>query len=365
MMLQYFKKLADKVRSITPDALIQRTRPLLCLILATASVMLTLIYSTDIVIVDDGQTTASVTVFGGDYLKATEKLALEDCEFEVDSVKHGLFTTNVKISYIVPLTLKVGNNSSTYSVRAGLLGDILDTLGITLGQHDIISHPLSGYIKEKTTVEITDVEYVTETRYETIPFQNKIEYSDKYSASTQQLVSTGKVGSKEVTCSVKYINGVAVSSTVLDEKITEYAVDHTTVIGTSTVGYASGNKPASQVESISTLTPPVDLIVDANGVPVKYTSQKTLRATAYTYTGYNCSTGVAPQPGYVAVDPREIPYGTKMYIMSADGRYHYGYAIAADTGGFIYGSRTDMDLFLETEEQCVNFGRRNIIVYFL
>ena len=79
MMLQYFKKLADKVRSITPDALIQRTRPLLCLILATASVMLTLIYSTDIVIVDDGQTTASVTVFGGDYLKATDKLALEDC----------------------------------------------------------------------------------------------------------------------------------------------------------------------------------------------------------------------------------------------------------------------------------------------
>jgi 3D (Asp-Asp-Asp) domain-containing protein len=77
------------------------------------------------------------------------------------------------------------------------------------------------------------------------------------------------------------------------------------------------------------------------------------------------ATGKYPKPGYVAVDPKEIPYGTKMYIVSADGQYVYGYAIAADTGGFIHGTRADMDLFLDSEQQCVQFGRRDIIVYFV
>ena len=36
--------------------------------------------------------------------------------------------------------------------------------------------------------------------------------------------------------------------------------------------------------------------------------------------------------GVIAVDPTVIPYGTKMYIESADGKYIYGYAIAGDCG---------------------------------
>ena len=39
--------------------------------------------------------------------------------------------------------------------------------------------------------------------------------------------------------------------------------------------------------------------------------------------------------GNVAVDPRIIPYGSKLFIMSADGKYVYGYGIACDTGGSV------------------------------
>jgi 3D (Asp-Asp-Asp) domain-containing protein len=106
-------------------------------------------------------------------------------------------------------------------------------------------------------------------------------------------------------------------------------------------------------------------LLDENGKPIKYLSKTTLRATAYTHTGNKMATGKYPTPGYVAVDPKEIPYGTKMYIVSADGKYVYGYAIAADTGGFIHDTRADMDLFLDTEAQCVQFGRRDIVVYFV
>ena len=104
-------------------------------------------------------------------------------------------------------------------------------------------------------------------------------------------------------------------------------------------------------------------MLDDNGVPLNYSNVITGSATAYSGDG-TTSTGVTPRPGYVAVDPSEIPYGTKLYIVSTDGIV-YGYAIAADTGGFIYNSSTVVDLYYNTESECINFGRRNVKIYVL
>ena len=55
-----------------------------------------------------------------------------------------------------------------------------------------------------------------------------------------------------------------------------------------------------------------------------------------------------------------------MYIVSADGKYVYGYAVAADTGGFAYnGSGTLVDLRFNTRGECYSFGRRTVNVYIL
>ena len=71
-------------------------------------------------------------------------------------------------------------------------------------------------------------------------------------------------------------------------------------------------------------------------------------------------------PGRVAVNPKQIPYGTKMYIVSSDGKYVYGYSVAADTGGFTWnGSGTLIDLYMYSYADCVNFGRRTVEVYIL
>ena len=67
--------------------------------------------------------------------------------------------------------------------------------------------------------------------------------------------------------------------------------------------------------------------------------------------------------GVVAVDPNVIPLGTKLYIASADGSYVYGCAIAGDTGGGIKGNK--IDLFYNSRAEALQFGRRNVVVYFL
>ena len=83
-------------------------------------------------------------------------------------------------------------------------------------------------------------------------------------------------------------------------------------------------------------------------------------ATAYTWGGGASGTtslGLLPKRGIVAVDPRMIPYYTKMYIPG------YGMAIAGDTGGAIVGHR--IDLFMESLYECYQWGRRDVEIYIL
>jgi len=82
-----------------------------------------------------------------------------------------------------------------------------------------------------------------------------------------------------------------------------------------------------------------------------------LETTAYTHTGNTTFTGVYPQVGTIAVDPKIIPLGTKMWVEG------YGYGIAQDTGGLIKGHI--IDLFMDTEEECWDWGRRKVNVYIL
>lgn len=93
----------------------------------------------------------------------------------------------------------------------------------------------------------------------------------------------------------------------------------------------------------------------------KYSRIITAEASAYTVhcgtgTGLT-SIGLVAARGIVAVDPRVIPYYTKMYIPG------YGIAIAGDTGGAIRGNR--IDLFMDSYDEAINWGRRDVEVYIL
>jgi 3D (Asp-Asp-Asp) domain-containing protein len=87
----------------------------------------------------------------------------------------------------------------------------------------------------------------------------------------------------------------------------------------------------------------------------------TMEATAYTpydsgVVGITAS-GHPMRRGLVAVDPRVIPMGTRMYIEG------YGYAIASDTGGAIRGHK--IDLAVDTLAEAYQIGRRKVTVHIL
>ena len=101
-----------------------------------------------------------------------------------------------------------------------------------------------------------------------------------------------------------------------------------------------------------------------DGTELRYSGVRTMTATAYTAghggVGTRTATGTQVHRGTVAVDRNVIPLGTRMYIV-ADGGIVYGLAVAEDTG--VRGNT--IDLYCDTYNQCIQFGRRSCTVYIL
>ncbi|MEH7548459.1 SH3 domain-containing protein [Neobacillus vireti] len=97
---------------------------------------------------------------------------------------------------------------------------------------------------------------------------------------------------------------------------------------------------------------------------VKAAAEFIVEATAYTplesssgmtAAGYNIRKN--PNMKLIAVDPKVIPIGTKVWVEG------YGEAIAGDTGGAIKGRK--IDVLFPTVKQALQWGRKNVKVRIL
>ena len=93
----------------------------------------------------------------------------------------------------------------------------------------------------------------------------------------------------------------------------------------------------------------------------KYRRKMIVEATAYSPQdpglGKYTARGNLVGYGIIAVDPRVIPLGTRVYIPN------YGIAVADDTGGAIVGKR--IDIAFDTHREAMSFGRQTIEIYIL
>ena len=243
------------------------------------------------------------------------------------------------ISYIV--RVNVDGQTLSLVTEGETIAQLLSRSGIVLGPEDEIDIFPATFTLPGMTVKITRVKTITESRDETIPFETTIINNGFMDFGAVKVLAKGADGKKKVTYDVVLRDGVESSRTVTSEKILEPSV---TAVEERGMG-GTFNAP--------------------DGTIVKFKKRVDVIATAYTTEGKKWKltySETIARVGAIAVDPKLIPLGSKMYIVSADGKsWVYGYAVAEDIGGSIKGNR--IDLFYNTYVECINFGVRKARVY--
>lgn len=250
-----------------------------------------------------------------------------------------------------PYTISLGGMIGEVQSIHNNVGEILDDLGIVLNPKDYVYPDLKENVSPGANIEVNRVTNILETVESNIPFDKLVNKSKDLDKGTSKTVQKGEEGLKKTEYNLEYINGDLVSNTVVSEEVIKEPVSEIVEQGTreKQVVTSRGNTDYQKVITMSATA--YDLSYESTG---KRPGDK--------YYGITAS-GTKARPGVVAVDPRVIPLGTKLYVESTDGTKDYGFAIAEDKGGAIKGNK--IDLFFETANQVRRFGRRNVKVYIL
>ena len=197
-------------------------------------------------------------------------------------------------------------------------------------------------------VELATVRRVVYENFEEIAYETVYTYNDELLKTMRRIYKPGVPGQRQINTLVVYIGGEPYSRTVVSDKVLWYPVNAQAHLGTYLPPYHA---------------------VSACGELFSYTRSFLAEATAYTLdfasTGRHpgdplfgvTASGLMAQVGVVAVDTNVIPFHTRLYIEG------YGFAVAGDRGGAIRGDK--VDLFFDTREETIQFGRRHINVWIL
>ena len=165
-------------------------------------------------------------------------------------------------------------------------------------------------------------------------------------------LSQGKDGKKQITQRITVKDGVEVSREVVDQIITEKAVDEIIRVGTK-IRYQTNFKG----ETRRWKEAPKDGV---NG----WKSMKVDKITAYC-TGTRTATGTTPKLGTIAVNTYYFKYGTQLYVRG------YGYGTARDTGAFRKYTNSSgkpmnqLDLWFNSESEARRWGTKyNVTIWY-
>lgn len=248
---------------------------------------------------------------------------------------------------------EIDNNGTvkTYKTSCKTVKELLSDLKIKVDDDDIVIPDLDTELKSEGKISIIKVDVKVIEKEVEAPFKTIKKKNKELSHKQSKILVQGVNGKNKVKCKEYYAG---------DKLIKEEVIHVETIV-----------KPIDQVFEEGTK----DVFTKDRG---DFTARKAIKMVATAYEAGPRSTGKRPvdkgygitasgaraKRGTVAVDPRVIPLGTKLYIKSlTPGVPDYGFAIAQDTGGAIKGNK--IDLFMDTVWECLQFGRRPVMVYIL
>lgn len=248
---------------------------------------------------------------------------------------------------------EIDNNGTvkTYKTSCKTVKELLSDLKIKVDDDDIVIPELDTELKSEGKISIIKVDVKVIEKEVEAPFKTIKKKNKELTHKQSKILVQGVNGKNKVKCKEYYAG---------DKLIKEEVIHVETLV-----------KPIDQVFEEGTK----DVFTNDRG---DFTARKAIKMVATAYEAGPRSTGKRPgdkgygitasgaraKRGTVAVDPRVIPLGTKLYVKSlTPGVPDYGFAIAQDTGGAIKGNK--IDLFMDTVWECLQFGRRPVMVYIL
>ena len=276
-----------------------------------------------------------------------------DDRYDFTSFSHNRARIDLHMAF--PVIVSADKVSHKILLAKGTVADALSKAGVTVGPDDLLNFPPAQDVSSDMNIVVKRVTYRTVTQTQALDCQVNTQTTTLLKKGTQRLISQGRDGEVATTLKQRYIDGELAGQEVVGQAVTSQPVNSSVLVGTA------ANTPVSKLE------PSGGLNLTSRGAPDRYSHVIDTVATGYSPAdGSLTATGRAAQVGYVAVNPRIIPYGSRLYIMSDDGSFVYGYAVAADTGGFISnGSGVGVDLFFPSASDASRFGKRHVKIYVL
>ena len=274
----------------------------------------------------------------------------------------------VKLNLIVDYKARPAEVKARQSVA-----DALNELGIITEKLDRVwPNPTATKVSDGLKVRIETVREKLETRSVNIAPGFHVELTTKIAPGREQTVSNGKAGTLSITEKVVYVGGKRVRKSEISRKVSAPAQDKTIALGTSSrflpnkIPYHNRYARAYQAErqlSARGGSPRDRQVQIASSTSLRPIKSMTMLCTGYCSKegaiggGPRTATGLAALRGAIAVDPRVIPLGTKLYVEG------YGYGFACDTGGAIKGNH--IDLAFDTVSAMHRQGSRKMKVWIL
>lgn len=296
--------------------------------------------------VDGQKETIWTTAETVDDFLAEQKLALGDHD-QVQPSKDKKLTEDAKLTINKAFQIKLSDAGKEKQLwtTSTTVADFLKQHDLELSDMDKIEPSLDEKLTADHKVTITRIEKVTDVVEEKLAYQVKRKEDRSLETGKEKVVQKGKEGTLKKHYDVVKENGKEVSRKLVKEESGDDSIDKIVAVGTKD----KKNQVVATAEKN-----PVSRSSNSTGKEYYVTS------TAYTASCSGCSgrtaTGIDlknnPGAKVIAVDPSFIPLGTKVHVEG------YGYAIAADTGSAIKGSK--IDVFFPDKSTAYRWGNKQV-----